>query len=103
MLRRPAVPAGSGRTVVGEYQLAGKLGRGTQRPSVPVPLPVPVPVPCACARASSSASASCTHSLPALFGTGGSGVVHKAIHVRKGHIVAVKIISVGSLPRGVVT
>jgi serine/threonine protein kinase len=26
-------------------------------------------------------------------------VVHKAIHVRKGHIVAVKIISVGSLPK----
>eukprot|EP01043_Picozoa_sp_COSAG02_P052103 COSAG02_NODE_5568_length_4225_cov_1.651478_3_plen_938_part_00 len=48
---------GSGRVVVGEYQLAGKLGRG------------------------------------------GSGVVHKAIHVLKGHIVAVKLISVATVPK----
>ena len=55
-MNRSGGAAGGGRTVVGDYQLAGKLGRG------------------------------------------GSGVVHKAIHVRKGHIVAVKLISVAGVP-----
>ena len=56
-MQRRGASAEGGRTVAGDYQLAGKLGRG------------------------------------------GSGVVHKAIHVRKGHIVAVKIISVASVPK----
>jgi len=55
-MNRSGAAGGGGRTVVGDYQLAGKLGRG------------------------------------------GSGVVHKAIHVRKGHIVAVKLISVAGVP-----